>query len=152
MKKMFYLTGTVLMCTFSIMSCTNSKKTSVNENHEVDSTQVMDMHNAETSLDYFGIYKGTIPAADCPGIRVTIVLNKDKTFTQQYLYIDRKDNEFNDSGTFEISRNLLTTTDKEGEKSYYKVEEGRIVMLDNDKQVIKGDLADMYVLKQEKVF
>ena len=43
----------------------------------------MDMHTAEISLDYYGTYKGTLPAADCPGINVTLTLNKNKTVYRQ---------------------------------------------------------------------
>lgn len=137
-------------CTVAMMSCTNSKKPDAASS--VDSTEVADMHNAETSLDYFGEYKGTIPAADCPGIKMTLVLNKNLTFKLNSIYIDRKDGEFNEEGTFEVKGNLLTLTDKSGEKSYYKVEEGRIVMLNAEKQPAEGAMKDMYVLKQEKVF
>ena len=33
-----------------------------------------DGHNAENALDYTGTYEGTIPAADCPGINVSVEL------------------------------------------------------------------------------
>lgn len=150
MGKKFYLA--VVLCTFIMTGCTNSKKTNNTESTDADTTQIVDMHNAETSLDYFGEYKGTIPAADCPGIDVTLIFNKDHTYTQKYVYLERKDAEFNEAGTFVIEGNILTTTSKEGEKSYYKVEEGRVVMLDADKQPITGALAGLYVLKQEQVF
>ena len=150
MGKKFYFAA--ILCAFIMTGCTNSKKTNNADSMSADTTQVADMHNAETSLDYFGEYKGTIPTADCPGIDVTLVFNKDHTYTQKYIYQERKDAEFDEAGTFVIEGNILTTTSKEGDKSYYKVEEGRIVMLDADKQPITGALADLYVLKQEKVF
>lgn len=34
-----------------------------------------DEHNAHNSLSYAGIYEGTIPCADCPGIDVVITLD-----------------------------------------------------------------------------
>ena len=48
--------------------------------------------------------------------------------------------------------NLLTLTEKGGEVSYFKVQEGSLVMLNNEKQPATGALADAYVLKQEEVF
>ena len=128
MKKKLYLAAA--FCMIIVAGCTNNKKSANSDNVVANTMQVADMHNAETSLDYFGEYKGTIPAADCPGI----------------------EGEFNETGTFKVEGNILTATSKNGEKSYYKVEEGRIVILDADKQPITGALADMYVLKQEKVF
>lgn len=148
MKKKLYLAAA--FCMIIATGCTNNKKSANSDNVVADTMQVADMHNAETSLDYFGEYKGTIPAADCPGIEVTLIFNKDRTYTQKYIYLERKDGEFNETGTFKVEGNILTATSKNGEKSYYKVEEGRIVILDADKQPITGALADMYVLKQEK--
>ena len=51
------------------------------------------MHNAETSLDYLGVYKGTLPAADCPGIETTLTLAPDGSYALHLKYIDR-DSEF----------------------------------------------------------
>lgn len=150
MRKKFYLAA-VLSITV-LAGCNNGKRANDRVSTNADTIQVPDMHNAESSLDYFGEYKGTIPAADCPGIEVTLILNKDNTYTQKYIYIDR-DTAFDETGTFTIKGNILTTTSKDnGEKFYYKVEEGRIVMLDADKHPITGALADKYILKQEKVF
>lgn len=151
MRKYFYF-AMVAICTITMIGCTNSKKTNNSDGSNADTTQVADMHNAENSLDYFGIYTGTIPAADCPGIEVTLVFNKNKTYTQKYVYIDRKGADFDETGTFSIDGNLLETISENGEKSYYKVQEGRVMMLDKDKQPITGELADMFILKQEKVF
>lgn len=148
MKKKIYFAAMALGM-MAMVSCTGSaKKESAST---ADSTQVADMHTAETSLDYYGEYKGTIPAADCPGIEMTLVLNKDMTFTLHSSYIDRN-TEFDEGGTFSLDGNMLTLTDKSGEKSYYKVEEGRVMMLNADKQAVEGALADAYVLKQEKVY
>ena len=40
-----------------------------------------DIHNAETSLDYRGTYRGVLPAADCPGIETTLTLKPDGTYS-----------------------------------------------------------------------
>lgn len=149
MKKFFYL-STMALCFMAMASC--SSKTNTSGSTSSDSTQVVDMHTAETSLDYYGEYKGTTPAADCPGIEHTLRLNKDHTFTLQMIYLERKDGEFNESGTFSVEGNIATLTTKTGEESYYKIEEGRVVMLKADKQPVTGDLAEYYILKQEKVY
>ena len=95
---------------------------------------------------------GTVPAADCPGIELTLTLKKDRTYTYHWAYIDRKDADFDETGTFTVKDNLLTLTEKGGEVSYFKVQEGSLVMLNNEKQPATGALADAYVLKQEEVF
>ena len=148
MKKKTYFVAMALGM-MTIASCTGVKK---NETTNIsDTTQVADMHTAEISLDYYGEYKGTVPAADCPGIEMTLMLNKDNTFTLHSSYIDRN-TVVDDSGTFALEGSILTLTPKEGTPSYYKVEEGRVVMLNAEKKPAEGAMADAYVLKQEKVF
>ena len=73
MKKLFILACVCLLIT----SCNSNSK---NTNDSAISTETTDMHNAENSLDYDGTYTGTFPAADCPGINMTLTIKKDKTF------------------------------------------------------------------------
>ena len=111
MKKKLYLAAA--FCMIIATGCTNNKKSANSDNVVANTMQVADMHNAETSLDYFGEYKGTIPAADCPGIEVTLIFNKDRTYTQKYIYLERKDGEFNETGTFKVEGNILPTLAEE---------------------------------------
>ena len=48
-----------------------------------------DIHNAETSLDYRGTYRGVLPAADCPGIETTLTLKPDGTYSLHEEYLER---------------------------------------------------------------
>lgn len=149
MRKSLYCV-VILLLTVTIVSCNNAKKTNVANTK--DSAQINDMHNAENSLDFYGEYKGIIPAADCPGIRITLTLNKDKSFTSKWVYLEREGSDVEEAGVFTSNGNTLTLTSKEGDESYYKVEEGRIIMLNGDKQPAEGAMKDKYVLMQEKVF
>lgn len=107
-----------------------------------------DMHTAETSLDYQGTYKGTLPAADCPGIETTLRLKPGGAYEQHLKYIGR-DSEFDEKGGYTVRENLLTLTPADGEQpEYYKVEENRLRRLDAEKQPITGALADNYVLQK----
>ena len=83
------------------------------------------------------------------GLRVSI---KDKTFTLRSEYIDEKDGIFNDKGTYTLDGNVLTARQEGGDITYYKVEEGQLKMLDQQKQPVTGDLAKFYILKQTKKF
>ena len=139
------LFGLLCMALFSLGAC--KQKTAEN-------TQpiVPDMHTAETSLDYPGVYEGVIPAASGPGIKITLTLNKDKTYEMVSDYIGEKNSIFTDKGNYEIDGNIITLNMKDDAPRYLKVEEGRVRMLDADKQVVKGALENDYILKQEKVF
>ena len=133
----------------ALSACGNSKKTDGTTTDPAVKEQVADMHTAGNALDYEGIYKGTLPAADCPGIEATLTINQDSTFTLNYIYIDRKDAKFDDKGTYTIDGAILTTQGDDGAVTYYKVEEGQVRMLDAEKQPVTGPLAEHYILRKE---
>lgn len=148
MKKYIVVAVAVLM----MFSCGGNKQTDNIQANDTEAVVAPDMHNAENSLDYWGIYEGTLPAADCPGIKTTLTLNKDNTFTLHSEFIDRENAIFDERGSFTLDGNILTLKQDNGTNSYYKVEEGQIRMLDGNKQPINGPIAEHYVLKQTKAF
>ena len=119
-----------------------------NPNDSATSTETTDMHNAENSLDYDGTYTGTFPAADCPGINMTLTIKKDKTFELISEYIDRQDATFKEYGTYSVEGNIMTLINGE-DKQYYKVGENTLTALNQDKQAITGELADHYILHKK---
>ncbi len=139
----------ILSAALALAACGGnvSKKKAAAET-QTTTAAVPDMHTAETSLDYLGTYEGTLPAADCPGIRTTLTLNPDSTYALHMKYIDR-DAEFDETGIFTVKENLLTLTRlDDGSEEYYKVEENRLRMLDAEKQPVTGALAENYVLQK----
>lgn len=112
--------------------------------------EVPDMHNAENSLDWHGTYTGTLPCADCEGIKTTIELKGDKTFTRKDEYLGRKAQTFNESGTFIFDDDgttiIMTAKD---ETTTAKVTEGALVLLDSENKETKGPMGAMYVLKKK---
>ncbi len=107
-----------------------------------------DMHNAANSLDYKGVYEGLLPAADGPGIQTTLTLAPDGTFVWRSEYLDEQDGVFVDRGTYTLTGNVAALEVPGEGVRYVKVEEGRLRLLDQDKNVITGSLADMYVLEK----
>ena len=109
---------------------------------------VEEMHNAENALDYCGTYRGTIPAADCPGIELTLTLQADGRFEQTWNYLERE-GIFTERGPYKVEGNLLTLRpDGDGVPLYYKVEENRLRKLDASRRPIEGELASYYVLQK----
>ena len=140
----------ILAAAIAMVSCGGNaqKKTAATDTQTKAAATAPDMHNAETSLDYQGTYKGTLPAADCPGIEVTLCLKADGKYEQHLKYIDR-DPAFDETGDYTVTENLLTLKHADGEQpEYYKVEENRLRRLDAEKQPITGALADHYVLQK----
>lgn len=88
------------------------------------------------------------PAADCPGINMTLTIKKDKTFELISEYIDRQDATFKEYGTYSVEGNIMTLINGE-DKQYYKVGENTLTALNQDKQAITGELADHYILHKK---
>ena len=47
-----------------------------------------------------GTYNGTLPAADGPGIEMTVRLGPDNKFENKLVYIDAEDGTFYEQGTY----------------------------------------------------
>jgi uncharacterized lipoprotein NlpE involved in copper resistance len=108
-------------------------------------------HNSRNSLNWDGVYTGTIPAADAEGINVQITLYPDETYEKQYEYIGKPDS-FIDKGTFEWDETgsvIKLDVDEQKEPPYYKVGENILIQLDMEGKVITGAFADMYVLRKQ---
>lgn len=97
-----------------------------------------------------GTYQGTLPAADGPGIATTITFDQDRSYTEELVYIDKDDGTFIETGKYHITDNTIELTSANGEKSYYKIEDGQIRRLDMEQKPITGPLADYYILQQSK--
>jgi uncharacterized lipoprotein NlpE involved in copper resistance len=110
-----------------------------------------DGHNSKTSIDWAGVYTGTIPSAGGEGINVRMELNKDNTYELTYEYIGKPANPFTNTGSFTwndtgniINLGIADTP------SYYKVGENKLIQLDMKGKPITGKLADMYVLTKQR--
>ncbi|MDR0568219.1 MAG: copper resistance protein NlpE [Spirochaetaceae bacterium] len=128
-------------------SCGSGGKTKEPEPEE----QAVDVvHNTRNSVDWAGVYNGVTPAADGPGIDVTIELYNDETFALTYVYVDREGDPFTLSGTFswDDTGNRIALNTEESLPTQYIVGENTLIQLDMEGNVITGDLADMYILKK----
>ena len=70
------------MLTLIIAGCKSTQQTTEKEKHTT-------MDNSRTSLDWDGYYVGTLPCADCPGVKAELELNADQTFILKETYMDR---------------------------------------------------------------
>lgn len=150
MKKTNLLVFGALALALSFTACKTEKKEMVSE--QTTTTQTFngqDGHTTQNSVDWDGTYQGVIPCADCPGIKVTIVLNSDGTFQREDVYIDKQDSTIKETGTFKWDKTgTIVTLQGKDQTSQFKVQEGNIVMLDTDGNIISGPLAENYILKK----
>ena len=111
-----------------------------------------DMHNSQNSLDWAGTYEGLLPCADCPGIEMQVELNYDNSYRMQTVYQDR-DVETHSEGSFDWDQaggNIYLQT-RDGDRYIFKVQEGSLRMLDQEGNIITGELENNYILKQTQV-
>jgi len=110
----------------------------------------VDSQNSKASLDW-GVYTGTIPAADGEGINVRLQLNKDNTYELTYEYIGKPaDTSFTNTGSFTWNdTGDIINLGIDDTPSYYQVAEDKLIQLDMAGKPITGDLADMYVLTKQ---
>ncbi|WP_299582845.1 copper resistance protein NlpE [uncultured Sunxiuqinia sp.] len=134
-------------------SCNNTTKSSDDNNSKVDSTQAVERpigDNSQNALDWAGTYEGTVPCANCAGIKTTITLNADNTFSRTEEYLGEKGKPAQDNGTFEWDKEKSSITLKDKDRNQkYKVGENQLFHLDMSGNVITGDLADKYILRKK---
>lgn len=107
---------------------------------------------AETSAAeapaYCGTYRGTVPAADCPGIELTLTLSPDGRYVQTWNYIERE-GIFTDRGPYMVEGDVLTLQpEDDGVALYYKLDGERLLKLDADRKPLDGEQAPYYELRK----
>ena len=92
MKKKLVLTAAVIAA-LSVVSCNGKKTNSQGANQDSLSYAENDSLNSnDVILDSIaGTYEGTLPAADCPGIKTVLTLNADSTYQYSADYLERKE-------------------------------------------------------------
>lgn len=98
---------------------------------------------------FCGTYRGTLPAADCPGIKAVITLSSTGTYHLSFDYIERPDSHFEESGVYHVLGDTLLqlVTPSSGAKSYYKLKgNNSIIVTDSIGTEPTGEIAKMYVL------
>lgn len=116
-----------------MISCNSSQK----NNAPIKNSEIKTESQAHTS-NLFGTYEGTLPAADCEGIKTILVINEDATFET--------------SGIYHIIGDSIMelVTPSSGEKTYYRMLNNRQVMLsDKEGTISQSLLAEHYILNKK---
>ena len=110
--------------------------------------------NAQISLDWAGDYKGTIPCANCDGIKTELELKSDKTYelTQEYLGAKDADTKVEVKGTFtfDAKNPSIITLDAAADNRKLFVGENYVEFRAAETgDAITGPIADQYKLAKE---
>lgn len=137
-----------------LASCTGKKTTpnaADNDSANVVDTTASNKDNVDLT-SVAGTYEGTLPAADCPGIKTVLTINTDSTYLLKQDYIDKKDGHDEASGIFKVldGKVLMLVRPSTGEQTFYKVKNANsIIMTDSMGVEPEGETAKLYVLKKK---
>lgn len=142
----------LLMATAIIMAmsgCAGSQKKTTQK--EKEGTAMGTGVACTGNEDYHGTYEGTLPCADCGGIRTTLKINSDTTYELRSEYLGKKNGVFEESGIYNIiGENIIElVTPSSGEKIFYKVLDAAVALSDSLGTLNTGELAEHYVLKKQ---
>ena len=137
----------------ALMTSCNGNKTAQNvvNNDSANVTDTAVNENVDLA-SVAGTYEGTLPAADCPGIKTVLTINADKTYELKQDYIDRKDGHDEASGVLELLEGnvLMLVRPSSGEHTFYKVKDDKsIIMTDSLGNEPEDDMAKLYVLTKK---
>lgn len=147
-------TALVLALGLVIVSCTKKETTTTTQTtndtlvQQDTLTTKSDGHNAQNALDWAGTYEATLPCADCPGIKTTVSLNQNGTFTYVSEYLD-SDTKIENTGEIMWHDNgsVVHLKGKDIDTKLKVVENG-LVGLDTNGDEMTGPLKDHYNYKK----
>lgn len=135
---------------FTVSCNSNKKEDSESMSNEMTDSEVKpDMHTSQSSLDWKGTYSGTLPCADCEGIKTTIKLNDDMSYEAVTEYLGKNEGVLQTRGYYkwkDDGQHILLSDDDE---TTYRVGENQLTKMDPSGNMITGELADMYILKKK---
>ncbi|MEL4307785.1 copper resistance protein NlpE N-terminal domain-containing protein [Joostella sp. CR20] len=138
----------MLFTALTAVGCNDNTKKE-NTDTTTSEEKVVDMHTSEISLDYAGTYQGVLPCADCEGIKTSIELKNDNTFTSSMSYLGKESKTEKQTGTYSWNEDGNKITLNNDANLQFAVGESRLTKLDNSGAVIEGTLADKYILKKK---
>ncbi len=138
-----------VLCCLLIFSCDIPPK---EKSIQTIETQTIDHSTSQNALDYAGVYNGKIPCADCEGIEVELVIYENETYHKSSVYLGKSADTISEKGEFSwnATGTSIYLTSGNGSKQGYVVRENALVMLDQEGNIIRGELEDLYILTKTK--
>lgn len=117
------------------------------KNSKTDATEKVTLEQK----DYIGTYKGVYPAADCPGIDVTLSLCPDSVMLLHISYQEEPNGITDIKGTYSLDGFVVTLkgADDEIVPTKFRVEGEKLLALDDDGNERAGEDARLYDLDRK---
>ena len=145
MKAIYLLLSVALVVAMS--SCTNKQKQAEQATETTEEVVTVN----ETPA-YVGTFEGTLPCADCDGIKTVLTINEDTTYSLSSEYLGKKDGLFEQSGVYSLVMDgqvLELVTPSTGDKIYYRIVDNGVAVSDAEGTVNEGERAQDYVLTKK---
>ncbi|QYS87839.1 copper resistance protein NlpE N-terminal domain-containing protein [Flavobacterium oreochromis] len=84
-------------------------------------------------------------------MEVELVLNSNKTFLYNNLYLSQDNHAYKDKGTYTINNDTLILQ-KGKEQTHFLIGQDKLTLLDLNKKLIKGNFASYYILNKQKKY
>lgn len=95
-----------------------------------------------------GIYTGTLPCADCSGLKTTLTLYTNSTYHLSEIYLGKSDKPFEQDGSFSIVKGTtdnpsaliyaIDTGSKDNPWYFLRVDNNHLTALDAEKKIINA--------------
>lgn len=136
---------------FLVVACQNESPDSDNGKEEIPKPE-FSPNSARNSVNWPGTYLGIIPCADCPGIKMEVVLDRTEQFIIRTKYTGKDGAQYKNKGQVQWGPNgniiKLNGLGDDSSSFQFAVEKDQLVKLDVSGKRIEGDLKDHYVLKK----
>ncbi|MDX1642441.1 MAG: copper resistance protein NlpE N-terminal domain-containing protein, partial [Balneolaceae bacterium] len=107
-----------------------------------------EQNNGQLGINLPAMYTGSLPCADCPSIRYSLIID-DSSFTEISIYDNDPNARFKKNGPWTVMGDTLSILDSENSPiKRFLVNEESLFLLDRENQEITGDLADKYTLER----
>lgn len=144
MKKMLCV---VFMASAALVGCQDKDAEPVKT---ADTTPVVAevAHNARTSLDWNGIYQGTVPCEDCAGTNLLLELKMDGQYSLGRSYVDKMSATVMEEGS--VTWNDAGNTIQVGEYRFF-VAENQLFLVDQNEQRMTDEKGSAYDLAKTQM-
>jgi uncharacterized lipoprotein NlpE involved in copper resistance len=153
-------TATALLISVGLAACNPTGDKTLSQSDSVEKTAIVrdtttavaSGDNSQNALDWAGTYEATLPCADCPGIKTTLTLIQDNTFTISSTYLEDKTRSTvtEDKGTITwIKNGSIIRLKGRDTDVLLKVGENLLIQLDKQGKEIEGPLRDQYIFTKK---
>jgi hypothetical protein len=87
-----------------------------------------------------GTYEGTLPCADCPGLKTILTINSDGTFHMEETYLDTTAAPVITDGNWSVDGGIITFTAGENKFEYKIISEKEIKWAPDGQEITGTDL------------